>query len=470
MADTIVLVDDESEVLGVQADALRGRGAVIHKFTDPFAAWEFLRRERTTLVVTDWNMPGMSGMDLLFRIRGLPFPPYVIVLTAFGTLERAVKAMNAGAYNFLAKPIDIGPYQSAIEAALVAFAAQAATAVVPLPRASKRVTEPIAVSPAMRQVCEMARAAASRESSVLVLGESGTGKEVLADYIHQHSHRSTGPLVKVNCGALPEHLMESELFGHEKGAFTGADRKTVGRFEQASGGTLFLDEIGDLLPQLQVKLLRALQDRKIERVGSSVPVSVDFRLVCATHRDLKAAVAAERFREDLYYRINVVPVRIPPLRERQEDIEPLAMHFLSTLRADDPKAPEAFSAETIAALRMFPWPGNVRQLRNAIEYALVVCQDTVITPADLPDDLRHQSPVTAGAATEGTAPTGAAEPTPPAMPHEGLKGSLETAEADAIRAALIRNRWQVSKAARELKVSRSVLYARMNAYGIKRPV
>ncbi|MCY3022208.1 MAG: sigma-54 dependent transcriptional regulator, partial [Planctomycetota bacterium] len=287
--------------------------------------------------------------------------------------------------------------------------------------------------------------------------------------IHQHGRRSGEVIVKVNCGALPEHLMESELFGHEKGAFTGADKKTVGRFEQASGGTLFLDEIGDLLPQLQVKLLRALQDRRIERVGSSVPVSVDFRLVCATHRDLKAAVAAERFREDLYYRINVVPVRIPPLRERQEDIEPLATHFLTMLRADAPKAPEAFSAETVAALRTFPWPGNVRQLRNAIEYALVVCKDKVITPADLPEDLRQQPPANAGIATMGAAQAGAAAPTPSATLHEGLKGSVQMAEAEAIRAALVRNRWHVSKAARELKISRSVLYTRMNTYGIKRP-
>jgi len=469
MAGTIVLVDDEAEILNIQADALTGMGFVIRKFTDPIAAWEFLQRERTTLVVTDWNMPGMTGLDLLFKIRGLPFPPYVIVLTAFGTVERAVQAMNAGAYSFLAKPIQLVPYRSTIEAALAAFAARAATAVVPLPRASKRAAEPIAVSPAMRHVCDMARAAASRESSVLLLGESGTGKEVLADYIHQHSQRSAGPLVKVNCGALPEHLMESELFGHEKGAFTGADRKTVGRFEQASGGTLFLDEIGDVLPQLQVKLLRALQDRKIERVGSSAPVSVDFRLVCATHRDLKAAVAAEGFREDLYYRINVVPIRIPPLRERQEDIELLAMHFLSMLRADAPKAPEVLSAETIAALRAFPWPGNVRQLRNAIEYALVVCKDRVITPADLPEDLRQQSPADAGAAATAAAQTGSAAPIPCATPHQGLRGSMEAAEVEAIRAALIRNHWRVSKVARELKISRSVLYARMKTYDIKRP-
>ncbi|MCY3018190.1 MAG: sigma-54 dependent transcriptional regulator, partial [Planctomycetota bacterium] len=301
MAGTIVLVDDEAEVLNIQADALSGMGFVIRRFTDPFAAWEFLQRERTTLVVTDWNMPGMTGLDLLFKIRGLPFPPYVIVLTAFGTVERAVQAMNAGAYNFLAKPVDIGPYRSAIEAALTTSAAQAATAVAPASRASKRVTEPIAVSPAMRRACDMARTAASRESSVLLLGESGTGKEVLADYIHQHSQRSTGPLVKVNCGALPEHLMESELFGHEKGAFTGAHARAVGFFEAADSGTVFLDEVGNLTPEVQVKLLQFLNDFTITRIGGTAPIQLNVRCIVASNTNLEGRVKQGLFREDLYY-------------------------------------------------------------------------------------------------------------------------------------------------------------------------
>jgi len=315
----------------------------------------------------------------------------------------------------------------------------------------------------MAQVCKMARNAAETDSSVLLLGESGTGKEVLADFIHYNSRRAGGPIVKVNCGALPEHLMESELFGHEKGAFTGAARQNIGRFEQASGGTLFLDEVGDLLPNLQVKLLRALQDRVIERVGSGAPVPVDFRLICATHRDLKAAVAAKEFRDDLYYRINVVPIAMPALRDRREDIEPLALNFFNLLRADLSAAPERISPEALEALQRFSWPGNVRQLRNAIEYALVMSKGEVIGFEHLPEEVRQQAPAQGG----GSASASVATPLKPADP--GLRGSVREAEAELIRAALVRHHWQISKVARELKVSRSTLYMHMKAYGINRP-
>jgi len=333
----------------------------------------------------------------------------------------------------------------------------------------------------MQKVLELAQSAAATESFILLLGESGSGKEVIADYIHQHSRRSGEVIVKVNCGALPEHLMESELFGHEKGAFTGAEKRSIGRFEKASGGTLFLDEIGDLLPHLQVKLLRALQDRIIERVGSGAPVNVDFRLICATHRDLSAAVAEGRFREDLYYRINVVPIRVPPLRERVEDIEPLVTHFLRSLGQALPKAPSGFSAEALQALQAFSWPGNVRQLRNAVEYALVVCKEPVIGTAALPEEVREgraspsappvarASPPAGYEVARASPPAGqAGTPAPPAAPGT-LKETVEVAEEKAILAALQRHHWRVTAVARELGISRSRLYERMDAYGIKRP-
>ena len=260
--------------------------------------------------------------------------------------------------------------------------------------------------------------------------------------------------------------MESELFGHEKGAFTGADKRSTGRFEQANGGTLFLDEIGDLLPSLQVKLLRALQEKTIERLGASAPVRVDFRLVCATHQNLKSLVQSGKFREDLFYRINVVPVKLPALRERPEDIEPLAQHFLSTLCE---KAPKRFSDEALQALKAFHWPGNVRQLRNAVEYALVLCKSEAIGPGDRPAELRSSPTPGRGTPMVVAPPAAASETIPSAAPLTGLKDSVKEAEADLIRSTLEKNHWRMSKVAGELKISRSTLYQRMKIYGIKKP-
>jgi DNA-binding NtrC family response regulator len=470
MADRIVLVDDEPEVLDIQEEALRELGATIRKFKDPSEAWLYLQREPASLVVTDWNMPGMTGMELLFKTRGLNRPPYVIVLTAFGTVERAVEAINAGAFNFLEKPFEINAYVQAVKDALDRYHC-IETTLLRKNRPSTRLIEPACRSAAMQRTYETACAAAQTESSVLLLGESGTGKEVLADYIHRHGPRAGGPIVKVNCGALPEHLMESELFGHEKGAFTGADRRTIGRFEQASGGTLFLDEIGDLLPNLQVKLLRALQDRVIERVGSASPISVDFRLICATHQDLQAAVAAARFREDLYYRIHVVPIRVPTLRERLDDIEPLALEFFRALRVGLKKAPQNISGDALAALKSYAWPGNVRQLRNAVEYALVLAKGDTIRVEDLPEEVRTSSPRAALPPVQQQLSTPSALTQDAATPDplHDLKTSVGQAEADLIRAALARNHWQMSKTAKDLKISRSTLYARMKDHGIERP-
>ena len=476
--DCLVLVDDEPQILDIQKEALVDFDTEVKAFTDPRTAWEFIQQGDVSLVVTDWNMPGMTGMDLLFKIRGLDRPPYTIVLSAFGSVDRAVQAMNQGAFNFLEKPFKVERYQTAVKDALFRFRNAA-----PPPGAARRTSrsklptskDPVVHSPAMQRVYETSRSAAGTDSSVLLLGESGTGKEVLADFIHRNSGRAGGPLIKVNCAALPEHLMESELFGHEKGAFTGADKRSTGRFEQANGGTLFLDEIGDLLPSLQVKLLRALQEKTIERVGASAPVRVDFRLVCATHQNLKGLVQSGKFREDLYYRINVVPVRLPALRERPEDIEPLAKHFLGQLN-EGKAAPRRFSDEALQCLKAFHWPGNVRQLRNAVEYALVLCKSETIGPADLPEELRSSPTPGRGAEKVAAAPiairSDMAKPGAggaSVAPAAGLKDSVKEAEADLIRSTLEKNLWRMSKVAGELKISRSTLYQRMKIYGIKKP-
>ena len=459
----IVLVDDDQFVLDLERDALATIGLSAHIFTNPLEAWEYISKHEPSLVVTDWNMPQLSGMDLLFRTRALTTPPHVIILTGEGTVERAVKAMNQGAFNFLEKPFRIETFLKLVQECIYSYehgetsAGQSTERTNFSNHVASAEANAIVSSPAMRSVIDIARAAAQTDSSVLLLGETGTGKEVLADFIHQNSRRKKGPMVKVNCAALPEHLMESELFGHEKGAFTGADRQTIGRFEAAGGGSIFLDEIGDLLQPLQVKILRTLQQRTVERVGASKSIPVDFRLICATHRDLEAAVAEGTFREDLFYRINVVPIHIPPLRERRDDIEPLLRHFLTQFGRKLPNPPEGFTPEAMDFLKNFDFPGNVRQLLNAIEYALVMCRDQMIKVEHLPTHIRSQPFLVSRPAVKQS-PTG-----------DGLKASLNQTEESVIQQALERNNWCVAAVAKELKMSRSNLYERLKHYGIKRP-
>ncbi|HYF50779.1 MAG TPA: sigma-54 dependent transcriptional regulator [Planctomycetota bacterium] len=442
----MVAVDDDSSVLDLMGDVLDDAGWRTRRFSDPKLAWEYIRVNSVPLVVTDWEMPGMTGLDLLFRIRGLERPPHVIILTGYGTIDRAVQALTHGAQTFIEKPFAPEKLVAQVREILSSHSA---------PKRDTKMQKlvpaatPIVESEAIRRVYAAARSAAMTDSNILLLGESGTGKEVLVDYIHACSGRAKAPIVKVNCGAIPDNLIESELFGHEKGAFTGADRRRIGRFEQANGGTLFLDEIGDLQNTLQVKLLRALQERVIERVGSEVSVPVNFRLVCATHRNLQSAVKEGTFREDLFYRINVIPLRLPRLRERREEIEPLAMHFLAGLNRPSFR----ISPDAIGLMKAFSWPGNVRQLRNAIEYAVVMCQGEQIGPGDLPEEIRlHDAP-------SGPAPDA----------EQPLVSAVKHVEARVIMENLGRFDWNVSRVAEELKISRSSLYERMKAYRIRRP-
>ena len=486
VSSEIVLVDDETPILEIQQEALSLIGLTARAFSDPLAAWDYIYKNDVAIVVSDWNMPGMTGMELLFKTRALPRPPYVIMITAFGTVDRAVQAMNQGAFSFLEKPFDLHRYNSVVKDALAraqgAQGAQCSQVPQGVQSAAEQASKvragskkmpiaPVIQSPLMQRTFEVAKSAAATDSTILLLGESGTGKEVLADFIHAHSQRTRNPMVKVNCGALPEHLMESELFGHEKGSFTGAERRNIGRFEQANGGTLFLDEIGDLLLPLQVKLLRTLQERTIERVGSSTSIAVDFRLVCATHCDLDKAVLEKRFRQDLYYRIKVIPITVPPLRERIDDIEPLALHFFTLLRNRLPSGPQGFRADAMRLLTAFQWPGNVRQLRNAVEYALVLCKSPMIGPDDLPEDVRGGSimPSTPAPVTAVLAASAPVAESAVVSSNTGLKKSMQDAEREAICAALTKHHWRVTAVARDLGLSRSSLYERMKLYGITRP-
>jgi DNA-binding NtrC family response regulator len=463
----VIVVDDDAAHLNLEAEFLKEAGLRARAFSDPLTAWEAISRGGARVVVSDWEMPGLSGLDLLFKVRGLRQPPQYILVTGHGSVDRAVQALKHGALAFLEKPLRKADFLAAVKEAL-----DRSRGLVAPEEAEEEGEELVAEAPASRAVLEVARAVAPADSAVLLLGETGSGKEMLAEYIHRHSRRARGPLVKVNCGALPEHLIESELFGHERGAFTGAERRRIGRFEQASGGSLFLDEVGDLAAPLQVKLLRALQEKIIERVGGEAPIAVDFRLICATHLDLAAAVAAGRFREDLYYRINVIPICPPPLRQRIEDLEPLARRFLGRLRDRLPGSPAGFSPEALACLRAYSWPGNVRQLRNAVEYAVVMAKGELIQPADLPRDVREG--VTSRPASDASPPVAQDEDwrTPALLDlprQKGLDEALGQVEAALLRAALERRDWKIEEVMKELRVGRTRLYVRMKTYGLQKP-
>ncbi|MCW8131037.1 MAG: sigma-54-dependent Fis family transcriptional regulator [Planctomycetota bacterium] len=457
----VVLVDDSPEILELESDALAETDADILPFSNPLDAWQRIQRGDVSLVVTDWEMPQITGLDLLFKIQGLPIRPAVIFLTGCGTVHRAVQAMMQGAQDFLEKPFEPGDLQKIVERSLARC--EPVDKPARPPRAPVASPEEVVASPKMREVFALAKTAAKSESSVLLLGESGTGKEVLADFIHRHSRRATQPCIKVNCGALPENLVESELFGHEKGAFTGADKRRVGRFEQANGGTLFLDEIGDLPLPMQVKLLRALQDKLIQRVGGEAPVPSNFRLVSATNQHLPDAVAGNAFREDLYYRINVVQIVLPSLRERPEDIEPLAHYFVSTISREMSLESKTISPAAIAMLKGYAWPGNVRQLRNAVEFGLIMSKGSEIQPAELPADLRQAAPVPAKPAAAPASHEGNGGP------PQSLEDALRQEERNLIERSLDRHNWEIEKVMEELKVSRSRLYDRIKAFGLKRP-
>lgn len=397
-----------------------------------------------SLVLLDLDMPGLDGLEVLSRIGPARPDLPAIILTALGSVSNAVAAMRAGARDFLIKPVSQERLEGAIEAARRSGAPPSAR---PGPAPAPGVfSDLIARSEAMAEAITLAERGARSSIPILITGESGVGKEVFARAIHAASERRNGPFVAVNCGALPENLVESLLFGHEKGAFTGAVARRIGKFEEASGGVLFLDEIGELPLDTQVKLLRAVQEGEIDPVGGARTVRTDFRLVSATNRDLEAEVAAGRFREDLFYRISVFPLTLPPLRERREDIALLAEAFLRRFGESEAKRDLMLTPEALALLTAAPWPGNVRQLENAIHRAVVMCQDHRITPAQF-SRLRPE----AGASASSEHPFFGAG---------GHIRPLTEIETSAMQMALTRYKGSMSEAARRLEIGRSTLYRR----------
>ncbi|HEY7554339.1 MAG TPA: sigma-54 dependent transcriptional regulator [Candidatus Binatia bacterium] len=381
----ILVVDDEAAQRELISGYLKKQGYEVFAAANGEQALKHFRQEPFELILTDQRMPTLSGLDLLKAARAINPETNVIVMTAYGNIETAVEAMKEGAADYLTKPLNLDELSHRIERIrerqrLYAENKELREEL----RQRHRIENIIGESGQMLEVISLVGRVAPSEATVLIRGESGTGKELIAKAIHYASPRATKPLIRVNCAALPENLLESELFGHERGAFTGAIASRKGRFELADGGTLFLDEIGDLPPHLQAKLLRVLQEREFERVGSSKPLSVNVRMLSATHRDLEARIKTGEFREDLYYRLNVVTIMLPPLRERRPDIPALMDHFLRLFAQKNGKVIRGFTREARNALLRYDFPGNVRELENLIERAVVLTRDDVIGRGDMP--------------------------------------------------------------------------------------
>jgi DNA-binding NtrC family response regulator len=443
---SILVVDDEEIVRDSLARWLEEDGYQVDTAPDGQAALAKLATQAYAILLVDLKMPGIDGLQVLAQARTLQPDAAVIIMTAYATVDTAVQAMKQGAYDYLVKPFE--PEELSLMVGKLTNTQALRRENVLLRKALKRQCEfkdLVSKSPKMEAVFELARTAAKSNSTVLILGGSGTGKELLARAIHAESLRREGPFVGVSCAALTESLLESELFGHEKGAFTGAVGSARGKFEIAAGGTLFLDEIGDISPKLQLDLLRVLDAREFRRVGGSQVIKTDARIIAATNRDLKKLVDSGSFREDLYYRLNVIPVTLPPLRERKEDIPLLAEHFLAQFRTEMRKPLESLSGEALEMLMAYDWPGNVRELRNVLERGAVLARGPILTLLELE--------------------LGA--PTPPGVTPGDGADSLREVERRHIMGTLKQHHWNITRSAKALGIDRVTLYNKIKRYQIR---
>ncbi len=385
----ILVVDDEESHRIMLRAVLGAEGYAVTEAADGTEAVDAVGKDAFDVILMDIRMTNMDGIEALGEIRKISPQVPVLIMTAYASVKTAVEALKAGAFDYLTKPLDIEELKILIDKAMDHYHLRAENLVLK-ERLGDRFdfSRIIAASPRMKTLLETLAMVAPSDATVLIMGESGTGKEVIANAIHHNSPRAGGPFIKVSCAALPETLLESELFGHEKGAFTGAVARREGRFQLAHRGTIFLDEVGEMSPALQTKLLRVLQEKEFEPLGSTRTVKVDIRVITATNRDLEKEVKEGRFREDLYYRLNVVPLVLAPLRERREDIPLLADHFLAIFREKNRKPIKAMSGKMMDLLVRYDWPGNVRELENVIERAVILARDEVLVPADLPPQIR----------------------------------------------------------------------------------
>ena len=450
----ILVIDDEKNYLLVLQTLLEDEGYTVTAISDPETALAFLEESEVDVVVTDMKMPRVSGREVLQRVKKeWPYIP-VLIMTAFGSIEGAVDVMKYGAFDYITKPFSNDELLLSIHNAVELSRAHRQYRLLQEAMENRYgIHQIVGRSKAIRDVLVMVERAAPSRSTVLISGESGTGKELVARAIHYASPRKDKPFISVNCMALNPGVLESELFGHEKGSFTGAVALRRGRFEQADGGTLFLDEVGELTPDLQVKLLRVLQERKFERVGGGEEIEVDIRVVAASNKDLAALVERGTFREDLFYRLNVVQIPLPPLRERREDIPLLVAHFVEKVCADDNLPPKTFSTEALNYLTGYEWPGNIRQLENVVESCLVLVPGATIGVDDLPAEIRDEEAQFKSAVD--------------LLPVQlDLADTLEKIEAAVIRRALVRADLVQVKAAEYLGISKSLLQYKLKKYGI----
>ena len=457
-SEKILVIDDSPEILTLFTEYLKAEGYEVDTSGDGVGGIEMIEKKSYDLIITDMKMPSVDGMKVLeFALEHSP-DSICIILTGYGTVKNAVEAIKMGAFDYLTKPVKMDEILVTLKRALDYRNLKMENLNLKNQLKKKyRFENIIGDHERMQKVFEIVEKVADTDSTILILGESGTGKELVAKAIHYNSYRRDRPFVPVNCAAIPSELLESELFGHEKGAFTNAIRTRVGRFELANGGTVFLDEIGDMNPLLQSKLLRVLQERQFERVGGIKTIKTDIRVIAATHQDLKTAVQQKKFREDLYYRLNVIPVRIPPLREKKSDIPLLAHYFLDYFNRSKKKRIRAISDEAMESLMNYDWPGNVRELENTIERVVILVDHDIIAPQDLPEKF-HALP----------------SPEPPTLleiPEEGI--SLDSAvnefERNLILQALIKTGWVKNKAARLLNLNRTTLIEKIKRQNLQRP-
>ncbi len=451
---TVLVVDDDEGHLSVVKTVIKSWGYDVEGADDGTKAIEKAKERPFGLIVMDVRMAEMSGIEALKVIKEYNPAIPILIMTAYSSVESAVEALKAGAYDYLTKPLDFDVLKLTLERALDHTSLRVENLELKKKlRSSHDLANIIGKSQPMKELIEMVAMVAPSEATALITGESGTGKELIARSIHYNSGRKEGPLVTVNCAALTETLLESELFGHEKGAFTGADRRREGRFMQADKGTIFLDEIGEMSSVMQAKLLRVIQDREIQRVGSDFTLKVDVRILAATNRDLQEDVSAGRFREDLYYRLNVVTLRVPPLRERVEDIPLLAQHFLETYARKNKKRMKGLTPLAMDMFLKYDWPGNVRELENAVERAVILGPGDYITEKELPLSITKAYP---HAEEIDRPPTVSKEPQ-----------SLQEAEKEAVLTALKASGGNKSETARVLGITRKTLHKKLQKYGMK---
>ena len=456
---SILVIEDERAQRDALQEILSGAGYEVETVPDGETGLQRLEEQPFDLALTDLALPGLGGLDVLkFLVRHRP-DCVCIILTGYATVKTSVTAMRLGAYDYLSKPVDPQEILLVVGRALEHKRLKQENLQLKK-ELHKRFgfANIIGTSEAITEIFELIRKVADTDSTVLILGDSGTGKELIARAMHYNSHRRQGPLIPVNCAAIPEELLESELFGHERGAFTHAVRTRIGRFEQASGGTIFLDEIADMSPGLQVKILRVLQDRSFERIGGLKTIWVDIRIIAATNQNLEEMVRQSRFREDLYYRLNVIPIRVPPLRERASDISLLATSFLKEFSRKKKKPLKRLSPEVLDLLLRYPWPGNVRELENLMERLVILTEGETVGVDDLPERFHLRQSASPAASQE--------------LPEQGIRltTAVQEFERGLILKALEKSNWVKSRAAQLLHLNRTTLLEKMKKQNILPPV